>query len=219
MKRPASALWNRKRPIIFPKSRKKRQQASPSEKQLRWPSWRSRKTERRFPDVLAALTAGRRTVLTEPVSADGKRMHGRAIPVSTPYRLTASVADIPYRMREAGMETASMLWSRVRAVRFAVSGAEKANSSRMPAQTGRCRRRPRTVNRAAAISPATTPAAARRIEGVRPQVRRKIQRRTTVRIRTHCSISWLAAGSIVSPRPRLRPQIQLWTAANGTRRR
>ncbi len=43
---------------------------------------------------------------------DGKRMHGRAIPVSTPYRLTASVADILYRMREAGMETASMLWSR-----------------------------------------------------------------------------------------------------------
>ena len=28
---------------------------------------RSRKTERRFPDVLATLTAGRRTVLTEPV--------------------------------------------------------------------------------------------------------------------------------------------------------
>ena len=170
---------------------------------------------------------------TDPVRADGNRMHGSAMPVSTPYILTASGADIPYRMRQEGMDAASMLWSSVRAVRFAVSGTEKASSSRreermrgnvpralrLPAgglqKTGDIRRRTRMEYKAAASSPVTTPAAARRIEGVRPDARRDNQRRTVVRIRTACSVSWPAAGSFASPSPRLRPQIQLWTAAKG----
>ena len=114
----------------LPKMRKNRQHDRPRRKQLITALRRTDSAECCFPAVLAALTAGSRTVLMDPVTAEGKRMQGRAMPVRTPYVRIASEDVIPYRMRLAGMEAASTLCRRASAVRFAVSGREKASSSR-----------------------------------------------------------------------------------------
>ena len=84
IKRPAVSLWKRKRPIKDPNRRKKRQQARPRMKQL--PAvLRIRLTiSERFPAACFSATAGISIVQTEVVTAEGKRTHGRAIPVSTP---------------------------------------------------------------------------------------------------------------------------------------
>ena len=130
-----------------------------------------------FPETLVALTAGIRTVPTEFVMADGNRMQGRAIPVSTPYILRASELFNPYSFRQAGIEAASTLWSSVTIVRFAVSGRDRLSSPRiLSAMTLRravCkslpwRERVCAENMAEKNSPATIPAAASRIEGVCP---------------------------------------------------
>lgn len=83
-----------------------------------------------FLEACAALTAGIRTVPTELVMAEGKRIQGRAMPVSTPYMLSASLVLMPESLRQAGIEAASTLCSRVTAVRLAVRGMERESSSR-----------------------------------------------------------------------------------------
>ena len=152
-------------------------------------------------------------------------MHGIAMPVSTPYVLRASLPVIPKSFRQAGIEAASTLCSRVTAARLAVRGADRPKSSlTVPDSEGRDGIRPkgfwaasrRAEKRAAMNSPATIPAAASWIEGICPLFCMKIKRRSIKRMRPVCSMSWLNAGSLVCWMPKLYPQMQLWTAEQGS---
>jgi len=84
MKLPAAELWNKTLPRKFPKIRKNRQHPRPKMKQLPTDCFNKRMIRLLSSDAWAALTAGISTVPIEVVSAEGKRMHGRAIPVNTP---------------------------------------------------------------------------------------------------------------------------------------
>lgn len=106
---PADLLWKIRLPRRFPVSRKQRQQNRPRIKQLPAAFPAMRRTSVRVPVERAAVTAGVSMVPTELVTADGKRMQGRAMPVSTPYVLSASEELQPNNLREAGMDAASML--------------------------------------------------------------------------------------------------------------
>ena len=84
IKLPAVSLWNRNLPINDPNKRKKRQQESPRIKQLSAVLRSREKMSERFPAACFSATAGISITATELVTADGKRTHGRAIPVNTP---------------------------------------------------------------------------------------------------------------------------------------
>src|SRR5699024_10461113 len=172
---PAALLWKRTAPIRLPKIRKNRQHPRPRMKQLPTAFFRSFTIAVWFPAAWVALTAGISTVPTEFVIAEGKRMHGIAMPLSTPYVLRASLQVIQKSCTQAGIEAASTLCSRVTAARLAIRGDDRLKSSlTVPDSEGRDGIRPkgfwaasrRAEKRAAMNSPATIPAAASWIEGV-----------------------------------------------------
>ncbi len=89
MKLPARAFWYRSMPASLPKQRKRAVQRKPSSRQY----WMDLRTALRivpwFPVESASETMGRRRTEMELVMAEGNRISGRAIPVSTPYTLNA----------------------------------------------------------------------------------------------------------------------------------
>ena len=89
MKLPARELSYRRLPAKRPKSRKRVVQITPRMK----PYWMDLRTALRMAVWLALASAsdtmGSRRTETELVMAEGKRIRGSAIPVSTPYTLRA----------------------------------------------------------------------------------------------------------------------------------
>ena len=101
------------------------------------------------------------------------------------------------------MEAASMLCSRVTAVRLAVRGKDRRRSSaaglfidkrERPAGRRIVFDKKRQEYRRENISPATIPAAAILIEGMLPLFRIRRKESMTNAIRADCSISWVTAG-------------------------
>ena len=84
MKLPAKVLWNKKFPRKDPVRRKKTELRRPRKKHP--PAVFFIRRSISFEELSACFcaTAGIKSRLTEFVSALGKRIHGNAIPVSTP---------------------------------------------------------------------------------------------------------------------------------------
>lgn len=72
---------------------------------------------------------GNSIVAMEFVIADGNKMQGSAIPVKIPYVLNEVEVESPDKIKQFGMETASILCSTFNKTRLAVSGTERERSS------------------------------------------------------------------------------------------
>ena len=79
--------------------------------------------------VWISATVGSSIVDTALVIADGNKMQGSAIPVKTPYVLSASFALIPKFSKDKGIETASILCKILRRTLLPVTGKEKMINS------------------------------------------------------------------------------------------
>ena len=75
-----------------------------------------------LPAACASETVGSRTTARELVIADGKKIKGSAIPVSTPYVLRASALDRPNSSSLLGTKIASRLCRQPRISRLPISG-------------------------------------------------------------------------------------------------
>ena len=73
-------------------------------------------------------TVVRESADNELVSADGKKMQGKAIPVKTPYKASDSVVFKPLQHNILGIEIASKLCMVFNSKRFKVSGIDSESS-------------------------------------------------------------------------------------------
>ena len=80
-------------------------------------------------DASKSAIVGSSMVETEFVIADGNRMQGNAMPVSTPYILRESEEGIPNACNLSGMEMASILCKMFNNVLLAVNGIASEKSS------------------------------------------------------------------------------------------
>ena len=163
-----------------------------------------------LPSAWASATVGSRSTAMELVMAEGNRMKGRAMLVSTPYTDRASEFVRPELISLLGIHMASALPRTFNIRRFpirgrarAIRGAAVAPKERgmagarreSPSLQGGKKPRQNTVNTADAISPIRCPYTARLTVIWRPDSSQMLAMRNTAPMRMTCSATWEKAGT------------------------
>ena len=94
-------------PIDFPNRKKNSMQETPTEKQMNIIFLQKFFKRETFEEADKFATVVSESADREFVSADGKKIHGKAIPVKTPYRASDSFEVNPLIHNILGMEIAS----------------------------------------------------------------------------------------------------------------